>query len=125
MTSGILPPGAFNPHPPVKPDGPLVAFARTLERAPRYLFDFLVGLLMASLEDHMSTALTIGSIALGLYLGSFLVIVFAFCFTYVIVRTINNLAGMLASAIVQAGGQMAQRPPENRATIDPSLTQTM
>lgn len=121
LPSGVAPPGAFNPQAPVPPDGPLVAAARTLERAPGYLLTLLLGLLQASFEDPVSTALTMGSVALALATGSWQVGVATFFLGYVSVRTVNNIATSIGALAAAAGrdvansiGNLAQavRPPE-------------
>lgn len=124
----LLPPGVTNPQPPVQQDGPLVACARTLERAPGYFVTFLLGLLRAALEDPVTTALTVASAALALYVGSWLVGVAAFFFGYVLVRAINNVAASIAALAGALGRDVAGaihtlRPPaqDHITTYPPSL----
>lgn len=100
----LLPPGAQLPAAP-PPDGPLVKLARVLESAPRYLAEFLVGLLEACFTDTVTTALLIASIALSISV-SLSAGVAAFFFVYVICRVVGNIAGAVG-AVAGAANQSA------------------
>lgn len=101
----LLPPGVIGPADIPPPEGPLVSLARAYEKAPRILFDFVIGMLIASIVDPISLSLTIACILLGFVTGSWLIAATVFFFSYVVIRTVNNIAGAIGSS----GRSIAER----------------
>lgn len=97
---------------------PLVQLAQALEHSPVYLFSFLTSILAAMVSDPMITVLTIGVVLVGV-LTNAMIAVAIFCFIYVFIRTLTNVA----NAIGISGQRIAEaQQPQMVPQMFPSTT---
>lgn len=91
---------------------PLDTLRDALGNGPRYLFDFLVGMFGATLQDPGMTALAIGSICLGLATSA-LIAVAVFFLLYSVFRNVNYVANAIGNSGMQISRSLVteRQPP--------------